>query len=60
MFLRTGLDTLEEVLRAGVRGLVGDARGDLELVRGGGGGGTLFERRSELRSGTGGFASPEG
>lgn len=58
--LRLGLDTLDEALRAEGTGLVGDVRGDLELVRGGGGGGTLLVRRLELRSGTGGLASPEG
>lgn len=53
----------KEPLRVGLRrgagaiGLVGDARGDLELVRGGGGGGTRLAARSPRRSGTGGLAS---
>lgn len=37
--------------------VVGDARGDLELVRGGGGGGTRLLMSSTERSGTGGLGS---
>lgn len=44
-------------MRGGNDGLVGDAKGERELVLGGGGGGTLFARRSALRSGTGGLES---
>ena len=48
----------------GREGLVGEARGDRELVRGGGGGGTRrpasWERSSELRSGTGGLGDVAG
>lgn len=39
--------------------MVGDATGDLELVRGGGGGGILLFCRSGVRSGTGGLPASD-
>jgi len=46
---------LPEGPRGGTVGPVGEERGERELVRGGGGGGTLLFSRSAPRSGTGGL-----
>lgn len=49
----------DAIAHPGPAPVVGDATGDLELVRGGGGGGILLFCRSGVRSGTGGLPASD-